>query len=157
MQPANSSHAPARLKLTPSHGELPRLEAWLHEFFLTTRELPARTRFGLELVLTEAVTNIMDLSRKVTADRPGEAASEIELTCALHDGYVSAELIDDGPPFDPTASAPVVLPASLDEASPGGLGIHLMRRYTSSMEYVREQNKNVLRMTVPVRPETRVS
>lgn len=155
MQQTDSSHIPARLRLARNHAQLARLEAWLHDFS-TACELPARTSFGLELVLTEAVTNIMDHSRNAGVDSLNET-NEIEVICTLRDSYVSAELIDNGPPFDPTASSPVVLPANLDEASPGGLGIHLMRRYTSSMEYVREQNKNVLRMTVPVRPETRVS
>lgn len=155
MQPADSLRAPVRLKLTHDHGQLTRLEAWLHDFF-TTRELPARTRFGLELVLTEAVTNIMDHSRKADTGRPSEAAGKIEVICALHDGCVSAELIDDGPPFDPTAGAPVLMPANLNEARPGGLGIHLMRRYTRSMEYAREGNRNVLRMTLPLTPDTPV-
>jgi anti-sigma regulatory factor (Ser/Thr protein kinase) len=148
MQQPDSSHTPVRLRLARDHAQLARLEAWLHDFS-TACELPARASFGLELVLTEAVTNVMDHSHNAGGDDSNETG-EIEVICTLRDGCVSAELIDDGPPFDPTSSVPVVLPANLDEASPGGLGIHLMRRYTSSMEYVREQNRNVLRMTLPV-------
>lgn len=155
MQQPDRSSIPVRLRLMPDHAHLVQLEAWLHDFSISC-ELPARTSFGLELVLTEAVTNVMDHSRNAGGDGPN-AIGEIEVICTLRDGCVSAEVVDDGPPFDPTSSAPAKLPANLDEASPGGLGIHLMRRYTSSMEYVREQNRNVLRMTVPVTPETHVS
>jgi anti-sigma regulatory factor (Ser/Thr protein kinase) len=148
MPRTDTPHPPVHLKLTRDHAQLALLEAWLHDFS-TACELPARTRFGLELVLTEAVTNVMDHARNAGADDSNEPGG-IEVICTLRDGSVSAELIDDGPPFDPTSNAPVVLPANLDEASPGGLGIHLMRRYTSSMEYVREQNRNVLRMNLPL-------
>ena len=137
---------PARLTLARNHAQLARLEAWLRDFS-TACELPARTRYGLEMVLTEAVTNVMDHSHNAGVAGSNETG-DIEIICTLRDGCVTAELIDDGLPFDPTAKAPVALPENLDEASPGGLGIHLMRRYTSSMEYVREQNKNVLRMTL---------
>ena len=154
MQQPDTPAPPARLKLTRDHSQLALLDAWLNEFS-NTCELPARTRFSLDLVLTEAVTNVMDHSR-ITRAAGSNNAGEIEVICALRDGCVSAELIDDGPPFDPTASAPVVLPANLDEARPGGLGIHLMRRYTRSMEYMREQDRNVLRMTLPVAPESSV-
>ena len=152
MQQAESSCAPIRLKLTPDYTQLARLEAWVNDFFLAC-ELPARTRFSLELILTEAVTNVMDHARSAS-DAGAGGACEIEISCALRAGSVLVEIADDGSPFDPTARAVTALPANLDEASPGGLGIHLMRRYTSSMEYVREQNRNVLRMTVPVAPET---
>jgi anti-sigma regulatory factor (Ser/Thr protein kinase) len=150
MPQADNSRAPTRLKLTPDHAQLARLEAWVQDFAIAT-ELPARTRFGLELVITEAVTNVMDHSQNAGG------VSTIEVICALRDDHLSAEVIDDGAPFDPTSRAVAAPPANLDEASPGGLGIHLMRRYTSSMEYGREQNRNVLRMTLPVAPETHVS
>lgn len=155
MQQPDSSRPPVRLRLAPDYTQLALLEAWVQDFSLAG-ELPARTRFGLELVLTEAVTNVMDHARN--ADGTGaEVAGEIEVICALRADSVLVEVIDDGSPFDPTARAVATLPANLDEASPGGLGIHLMRRYTSSMEYARELNRNVLRITLPVVPETPVS
>lgn len=151
-QPDDSLRPPSRLRLTRDHAQLARLSAWLHALSIAY-ELPARTRFGLELVLTEAVTNVMDHSHNTGADSSNETGG-IELSCTLHDRCVSAELIDDGPPFDPTSGDPVMRPASLDEASPGGLGIHLMRHYTSRMEYVRKDNRNVLRVNLPLMPET---
>ncbi len=134
---------PVRLTLANDHGELAALSRWLADF-ASGHGLTDKSAFGLELVLTEAVTNIMDHAR--TAD----AEIEIELACALRDHRIEAEIADNGAPFDPSAQAPARLPGSLDEASPGGLGIHLMRRYATRMDYRREGERNILSLTLPV-------
>lgn len=131
------------LTLTNDYDQLTRLEAWLQGFAEENR-LAARARFSLDLVLTEAVTNVLDHS--LPPGKPGR----IELHCALQEDCITVHVIDDGPPFDPTAAAPARLPKTLAEARPGGLGIHLMRQYTSRMDYRREQGQNVLCMTLPL-------
>lgn len=135
----------ARLVLANDHAGLTQLGEWLEGFSSACR-LPAPTAFRLDLVLTEAVTNVMDYAK------PADSAGQIELTCSLGDGQIEIELADDGPQFDPTARAPASLPASLAEAEPGGLGIHLMRRYTSRFDYRREGGRNILRMALPIEP-----
>ncbi len=137
--PGNSS----RLKLSMDHGQLPVLGDWL-QAFASCHALSPEATFRLDLVLTEAVTNIMDYSR-----RPG-TIGEIELECTLQDGHILAKLMDDGLAYDPTAATPANLPNNLDEARPGGLGIHLMRHYTSCMHYRREHDRNVLSLTLPM-------
>lgn len=133
----------SRLTLRNEHSQLADLGEWL-EALAAGKGLPAQAAFRLDLVLTEAVTNVMDHAR-----RP-DLAGSIELACAILDDRILVKVIDDGPPFDPTARAPVILPSTLEEAEPGGLGIHLMRQYTSDMEYRREDDCNVLRMTLPL-------
>ncbi|NTV96251.1 MAG: SpoIIE family protein phosphatase [Thiobacillus sp.] len=137
----------SRLTLANDHAGLALLGDWLRAF-ADAHGLPAETAQRLDLVLTEAVTNIMDYAK------PGDGEGRIELTCAPGDDQIEIELADDGPPFDPAARAPARLPANLDEVEPGGLGIHLMRRYTSRFEYRREAGRNVLDMALPVDPDT---
>jgi anti-sigma regulatory factor (Ser/Thr protein kinase) len=136
----------AHLVLANDHRDLAQLGEWL-EGFTRACQLPVPTAFRLDLVLTEAVTNIMDYAK------PTDSEGRIELTCSCDDGRIEVELADDGPRYDPTARAPAVLPTCLDEAEPGGLGIHLMRRYTTRFEYRREGDRNVLRLALPVAPD----
>lgn len=131
------------LSLANRHDQLAALSPWLDEFAQRWR-LPDRDAFRLELVVTEAVTNVMDYCQ-----RP-DATGHIELSCDFRDGQIRLQVADDGPPFDPTARAPAILPRSLDEATPGGLGIHLIRQYTSVMTYRREGDRNILTLALPV-------
>jgi anti-sigma regulatory factor (Ser/Thr protein kinase) len=140
----------SRLVLTGDYHGLTALAEWL-EGFADQYALPAQARFRLDLVLTEAITNIMDHGHLPVVE------GHIELACCVQEQNIEIEIADDGPPFDPTARAPVVLPDSLAMATPGGLGIHLIRQYTSTLTYRREGARNVLRMSLPVErmPTTR--
>ena len=145
MPPGTLPDGASRLVLTSDHHDLAALAEWL-EHFAHKNVLPAHARFRLDLVLTEAVTNVMDHGHLP------EVKGRIELACLVQDQLIQVEINDDGPPFDPTARAPVVLPDCLAMATPGGLGIHLIRQYTSTLAYHRENACNVLRMTLPVEP-----
>ena len=142
MHAAGTGGSIARLHLSNQHHALSELSAWLAEL-AAQRDLPPRVAFRLELVLTEAVTNIMDHAAGT------ERAGRIDLACQIDADAVRIVLSDDGAAFDPTARMEVVLPESLDIARPGGLGIHLMRRYTRTMAYRREDDRNVLSLTLP--------
>lgn len=124
------------------HSQLPILGYWLQNF-VNRNELPEHAGFGLDLVLTEAVTNVICHSKR--DDAPGE----IHVQCTLGNACIEIELVDNGLPFDPTIYQPAAPYESLADAEPGGLGIPLMRRYTSSMQYRRESNRNHLHMTLP--------
>jgi anti-sigma regulatory factor (Ser/Thr protein kinase) len=133
--------------LSCDHRELSRLADWLHRFAVE-EALSEQTVFRLELVLTEAVTNVMD-----HACQP-DAEVAIDLVCVVEDESIDVQLIDNGPAFDPTARAPTQLPKTLAEARPGGLGIHLMRQYANGMGYRRENGHNILRLILPLRQTT---
>jgi len=134
---------PSRLTLFNRHDELDKLALWL-ESFASANGLPAQAVFRLDLVLTEAITNLMDY-----AHQPGVEAL-IHLTGSVQGEHIEIELIDGGPAFDPTTFKPAALPKTLEEATPGGLGIHLIRQYTSHLEYRRENEHNVLNLRLPI-------
>jgi len=134
-----------RLSLVNDYAALDALGVWLAE--IAARDsLSARAAFQLDLVLTEAVTNVIDYSRR------DDGEGRIYLTYAIEAGTIRIEIADDGPPFDPTTRADVSLPHSLDEATPGGLGIHLMRHYALDMAYRRDNDRNVLGMRLSLNP-----
>ncbi len=143
MSRQTTSDVTSRLTLANEHSQLANLGEWL-EGIAASKDLPAQAAFRLDLVLTEAVTNVMDHARQP------DLAGQIELACSILDDRILVQVIDDGPPFDPTARAPAILPSTLAQAEPGGLGIHLMRQYTSDMEYRRERNHNILSLTLPL-------
>jgi serine/threonine-protein kinase RsbW len=59
---------------------------------------------------------------------------------------VTAEVEDDGRAFNPLEAAAPNLDASIDERPIGGLGIHLVRSVMTSVEYRRQDGRNVLTM-----------
>jgi anti-sigma regulatory factor (Ser/Thr protein kinase) len=118
-----------------------QLEKWVHDF-ASHYKLSDRMGFNLKLVLTEAVTNVMDYA--------GQPDGKIEIGCTLCTESVFIEIIDEGAPFDPTAHKPVIFPKTLEDARPGGLGIHLMRQKTKDMHYRRENDRNILCMSLPI-------
>ena len=51
---------------------------------------------------------------------------------------------DNGSPFDPTAKSEVDTTLSAEERGIGGLGIHLIRQLMDSINYERDNGRNVL-------------
>ena len=118
-------------------GALERLAAWASEF-ARTANLPANLLFAIQLCLEEAVANIIMYSG--AAEQRQDV--EVELVHAGTD--VLAIIEDGGRSFDPTAAPPRRKPASLAEAQAGDLGIHLMRGFSSGMNYERRDGRNRL-------------
>lgn len=130
----------ARLVLTNHMAELVTLSEWIGEV-TSQHNLPAKTAFALDLTLTEAVTNILSYA---FAD---DQRHDVIITITATDKAVTAEISDDGQPFDPLKAAPAQLPTNLDEAGVGGLGIHLIHNYASDCRYRHENNHNILTLT----------
>jgi anti-sigma regulatory factor (Ser/Thr protein kinase) len=80
----------------------------------------------------------------------GAPASRIALAAALEEAACRLSVTDNGPAFDP-ASAPLARDAaSLDQDSPGGLGLLLLRRYGRDLAWRRLPEGNRLEVTVPL-------
>jgi anti-sigma regulatory factor (Ser/Thr protein kinase) len=62
------------------------------------------------------------------------------------DKTLVARIEDNGSAFDPTQVPPPRVPASLDEAKVGDIGIHLMRSFASGIHYERRDGTNRLTM-----------
>lgn len=134
---------PHSLLLPGRHDRLTELMAWL-KVLAESYALPRRTCFALELVLTEAVTNVMDYGGAA----PDTLRVELHADRLGHD--LRVEIRDNGAYFNPIGRDETVLPSRLEEASVGGLGIHLIRRYTSSQDYRYQDGHNILTLTFPI-------
>lgn len=128
-----------RLALAPRLDALTALSGWI-EAYAVAHGVSPRAAFQLELVLTEAVTNIIEHGQC--------PAASIEIACERLADRLLVEISDAGAPFDPTAHVPHLPPANLEEATPGGLGVRLIHRYTREMRYRREAGSNHLYLTL---------
>jgi anti-sigma regulatory factor (Ser/Thr protein kinase) len=63
------------------------------------------------------------------------------------DSEVVLNIEDDGGPFDPSPVAPPQTPQTVENAPVGGRGIHLIRQFSSRLEYFRVGGRNRLRLT----------
>ena len=100
-------------------------------------------RFGIDedrtqqirLVLEEAVSNVINYS---------EADSINIHACTDDSGVLVVTIKDNGKPFDPVAAPEANIDIPMEERQLGGLGIELMRSLSDSLEYMRENEYNIL-------------
>ena len=112
--------------------------------FVALHALPSKLAFELNVALEEILTNVISYGY---ADS-GEHDIVLRLSCTGEE--VTTEVEDDGRPFNPLAAPPPDISKPLEERPVGGLGIHLVRKFMDSVEYRRQQGKNLLVMTKSV-------
>lgn len=103
-------------------------------------KLGAEWVFNLNLVLEEAVTNVIMYAYPEGEDH------EIWLTATTQDGMLSLVLQDEGKPFDPTEVPDADVTLSAEERPIGGLGIFLIRQIMDEVNYQYVDSRNVLTM-----------
>ena len=138
-------------RLTPSHMHLTltaRREALVPAHaalraFLSQHDLKEERFFQIELVTEEVLMNIV-----WHATSAGETA-EMTLDAFFEARTLVLEFGDSGPPFDPTQAPAVQLPTDLDNASPGGLGRVLVKKFAGALAYRREDGRNLLTVRFP--------
>ena len=135
-------HHPDTILLPARLDSLGRLARWVEAWCRRLR-VADDTRFYLDLVTSEAATNIVNYAFG------DDGRGEFEVSLELVEEAVVAELRDRGRAFDPLDFPEPAPPGSLDDAPLGGLGIHLIRSYASEVEYQRRDGCNILRIVVP--------
>ena len=113
----------------------------LHTFIEEVGEvfaLPMKTVMNLNLVLEEAVTNVIMYAY------PKEEHEYIHLTAKEQEGKLIFILTDSGKAFDPTQAPDADITLSADDRPIGGLGIFLIRKIMNEVKYERIDGKNVL-------------
>jgi anti-sigma regulatory factor (Ser/Thr protein kinase) len=155
--PANLSdtaHNAAGIEATAPHAfelilandiiDLERLGLWIDEVS-DTLGVSKSVSFGLHLCFEEAVSNVIRHAYPNTPNgHPSRGDIRVELR--TEGPTLLATIEDNGVAFDPTAAADPVQPNSVDEANIGGLGIHLIRQFTTAVHYARVEGANRLAM-----------
>lgn len=111
------------------------------EKFMLEHTVPNELINKILLCMDELVTNI------ITHAYPDSSDRKISIECALSDTDITIEIHDDGVPFDPTKSAKPNINLPLAERPVGGLGIHLVRNIMDMVQYQRDGNFNILKIS----------
>lgn len=129
------------LAVPGSEAEIPPVSRQVRQF-LTQNGRNEDTIYALETVIEEIMTNAVKY-----AFSPDQVH---HFHLNIHTSAAATELLieDNGRPFDPTQVAPPKIDRALEEMPVGGLGIHLVRAFTSKIAYQRRNGKNCLRVWV---------
>ena len=125
------------LALKNNIDEINRLHTFIEEVG-EAFELPMKVVLNLNLVLEEAVTNVIMYAY------PQEQNEHIYLTAKKQDDRLVFVLTDSGIAFDPTQTPDADITLSANERQIGGLGIFLIRKIMNEVKYERIDDKNVL-------------
>lgn len=108
--------------------------------FLTEQGVDTRATHHVALVFEEVLSNLATHGN--CSDIPAKIAVRIS------PDKVIGEVIDSGPPFDPRlAPNPLTHVATADRPI-GGLGLQLVRKLSSDLEYARRNDKNFVRFAI---------
>jgi anti-sigma regulatory factor (Ser/Thr protein kinase) len=108
--------------------------------FLDDLKVDAEMRYAVQFAVEELFTNIV----KYAFEDQGSHRVSIQL---VRTGPELALIMEDeGRPFDPTAAPVPDTTLALDERPVGGLGLFLLRRMSSGMEYWRTARTNRIRV-----------
>jgi len=98
------------------------------EGYFAANGLDAATRYAIGMAIEEVFTNMV----KYNPDGGGEIVVRLERD---RDRAVIDLTDTDSDQFDPTAQDDVDVGKPLEERTPGGLGIHLIRKLMDEFEY----------------------
>jgi len=105
--------------------------------------LPELSVSEINICLDELFTNI------VLYGFNDELEHKVKFTMKVDDNILIATIEDDGVPFNPLKKKPVDLPANVDSAEIGGLGIHITRELVDKISYERKRGINRLTIAFP--------
>lgn len=109
--------------------------------FAEQAELDHRSKYAVQLAVTEAIENIIQHAYG------GEGRGEIECACAVDHEGLTVILRDWGEPFDPESVPTPDFDVALDELDNHGAGLILIKKSMDEIEYSQEASGiNVLRM-----------
>ena len=108
---------------------------------LASLNAPTSNRGKMMMALDEALTNV------VLYAYPEAQRGTVGIRICRNDNTITAEIVDHGKPFDPTAHPTPDVTLPIEQRPIGGLGIHLMRNLVTSLRYYREKGANHLVLT----------
>ena len=91
----------------------------------------------IEITAEEAIVNMCNYAYP-------EGSGDVEVRCKEDDDSFIIEIVDSGVPFDVTSLAEPDTTAGLSERNVGGLGIFFMKKMMDDVQYMRENDRNVL-------------
>lgn len=121
--------------------ELGRVERWLAGL-LQDWKVPPETQFAVDLVINEAVTNVIGYAH------PEDPTRETLISLTDRPDAILVEIIDTGAAFNPLDAPEMIASRDLEGASIGGRGIHLIKSFSDDYSYSRVSGQNRLTLAI---------
>jgi serine/threonine-protein kinase RsbW len=134
---------PSTIRLPASLDRLQDVMAFVETSAEAAGVLPAK-RSGLCLAVEEAFVNICSYAFK-------NGGGEVELACFPRADALVLEIMDTGQEFNQLSVPEPDLSVPLEQRQVGGLGVHFIRNFTDQADWRREDDRNVLRLTINLR------
>lgn len=112
------------------------------EAFLREADVPSSPIYIIHLAIEELVVNVIRYAHD------DGVVHDIGVSIVVKENRVTLTVEDNGTPFDPTQVDPPKLTELVELRQPGGLGIHIVRKLSTTLQYRRHDGKN--RTTVNV-------
>ena len=122
------------LTVSSSRGASGELSAWARELAVRAG-LPEEKIDALDLCIIELVTNVVNHGYR---GKPGQ----IRVDLLLGDDTMLV-VTDSAPAFDPLSVPVPIVARTIEEATVGGLGVHLVRSNASRCAYEYQNGRNV--------------
>ncbi len=121
--------------------EVRRASAWL-DTTCRQRDVPQALIERLVICLNEVLANVISHGGRTALAAPIRLLLEVRLN---QDGSKASVTVSDaGLAFDPLSVPKKILPKTLAEAAPGGLGLVMIRRCADWLDYRHEDGRNHL-------------
>ena len=121
--------------------EVRRASEWL-DTTCRQRNVPQALAERLVICLNEVLANVIDHGGGTALSAPIRLLLEVRLD---QDGSKAGVTVSDaGMAFDPLSVPKKILPKTLAEAAPGGLGLVMIRRCADWLDYRHEDGRNHL-------------
>ncbi len=130
--------------------EIARMTVWLDKELRKFNATPEML-FNFDLCANEVADNIISYAY------PNGGEHVVTLRLEVDSNKITLEFEDDGIPFNFLEATDHVRPENLEKAKIGGLGIYLTKHYMDECEYIRRDDKNVLKIITYLSPTSDVS
>jgi anti-sigma regulatory factor (Ser/Thr protein kinase) len=114
--------------------------------FLSDHGVEDRATHHTALVLNEVLTNLG--THGGCRDRAAKIAVVVE------PDKVTGEIVDAGPPFDPWSAPDPAFDVAPGDRQIGGLGLYLVKKLSSALEYTRRNDQNYTSFAISRREPT---
>lgn len=135
------------LKIKNRIDELSKLPPFVEKVSVDMN-LDEETRMNLNLVLEEAVSNVV-----LYAYPKGSEDDDIDISATTSDHSIVFVITDRGVAFDPLQGGQVDPTLPADDRPIGGLGIFIIKNIMNELEYQRVEGKNVFILKKIVQPK----
>ena len=141
---SRGSDAKDRLVIGNTIAEMVKVIEFVEKFG-ATHGIPQAAINDLNVCLDELLNNT------ISYGYDDQAPHSIAVDLTLAAGLLTADIKDDGKPFDPRKSTPKPSRGTIQSRAVGGLGLHFVKTLMDEVGYMRMGRNNVVRLVKRLR------